>query len=515
VQIENLTVVLRPRNGWEAIDLGFMLARQHFWRLWLLWWLPALPLFCLLQLGFHAYGIVPLLLFWGLKPLYEQSLLYYLSRVVFGEYPSVSEMRKRFFGIAKTQLFYLLTWRRLSFSRSADMAVHLLEGLSGGERKERLRILHSYNGHAATWLTIILYHFEALIWMGVILLVTLLVPEEMEAFSGSDLWADEGVFQVINQSIYVLAMSFVAPFFVGAGFALYLSARTRLEGWDVELAFKKLAQRTQGVTGKSLAASLSLFVMLSFGLMVPVGEAAESDEAGALATRPHLKDPPHSARSARDDIRALLQEPDWGVIETYHRWDPIRLHKGEVPEPSDFWRKLGIWLKGMLVWLRELVGSLASLIELLFWLIVISLIIWLAHRYTLLDRFFSLLGSRPTLPSRQRPNLIRDLALETLPEEIMVSVRQALAQKDIRLALSLLYRGALRTLVQDYQIKIPDSATEHECVEIVNRCRSGDESRYFRQLTRLWLLMAWAGREPDAREVSRMAESWEGIYGSA
>ena len=31
--------------------------------------------------------------------------------------------------------------------------------------------------------------------------------------------------------------------FVASGFMLYLNRRTQLEGWDVELEFKKLAQR--------------------------------------------------------------------------------------------------------------------------------------------------------------------------------------------------------------------------------------------------------------------------------
>jgi hypothetical protein len=44
---------------------------------------------------------------------------------------------------------------------------------------------------------------------------------------------------------YVLAESLIEPFFVTAGFALYLSRRVMLEGWDVELGLRRLARRLE------------------------------------------------------------------------------------------------------------------------------------------------------------------------------------------------------------------------------------------------------------------------------
>ena len=43
MDLDRLSAMLRPRNGWESIDLGFALARHWFLPLWLLWWASAAP----------------------------------------------------------------------------------------------------------------------------------------------------------------------------------------------------------------------------------------------------------------------------------------------------------------------------------------------------------------------------------------------------------------------------------------------------------------------------------------
>ena len=45
MDLDTITVAIRPRSTWEAIDAGFMLARQWYWKLFLLWLLAASPFF--------------------------------------------------------------------------------------------------------------------------------------------------------------------------------------------------------------------------------------------------------------------------------------------------------------------------------------------------------------------------------------------------------------------------------------------------------------------------------------
>jgi len=47
-------------------------------------------------------------------------------------------------------------------------------------------------------------------------------------------WSD-----VILTLTYAAAVGFVEPFFVAAGFALYLSRRAELEAWDIEQEFRR------------------------------------------------------------------------------------------------------------------------------------------------------------------------------------------------------------------------------------------------------------------------------------
>ncbi len=39
----------------------------------------------------------------------------------------------------------------------------------------------------------------------------------------------------------LIALSIIEPLYVAAGFTLYLNRRTHLEAWDIELAFRSIA----------------------------------------------------------------------------------------------------------------------------------------------------------------------------------------------------------------------------------------------------------------------------------
>ena len=100
MQIEKMTTVLRPRNNWEAIDLGFYMGHFWFLRLWLLWMLTALPVFIICQLFLYKHPDLAGLVIWWLKPVYELPLLFFLSRAMFGEYLQIKDIRKNYFRIS-------------------------------------------------------------------------------------------------------------------------------------------------------------------------------------------------------------------------------------------------------------------------------------------------------------------------------------------------------------------------------------------------------------------------------
>jgi hypothetical protein len=93
--------------------------------------------------------------------------------------------------------------------------------------------------------------FETILFFGVLGLFFMMLPPEfvpsrLESFSniftGDDMpyW-----FEAAYCLVYLLVISIVEPFYVAAGFTLYLNRRTELESWDIELGFRTLAARLE------------------------------------------------------------------------------------------------------------------------------------------------------------------------------------------------------------------------------------------------------------------------------
>ena len=250
-----LTVSIRMRTHWEAIDLGLALV-QTFWRnlyaAWLVIILPvtllALALIYLPDNHKYQYGMF---LLWWLKPLYDRVLLHVLSRAVFGETVNWRGALRAIPALLRhTGLFRALTWGRFSPWRSFKLPIWQLEGVAGKARSQRLR---SLRGNGAIRLLIVCDFFEQSLVFGALGLILMMLPSELfslrpESFSdfftnGIPLW-----FWALNSLGYLFAISIVEPFYVAAGFALYLSRRTELEGWDIELGFRTLAARLEAST---------------------------------------------------------------------------------------------------------------------------------------------------------------------------------------------------------------------------------------------------------------------------
>lgn len=491
MQIEKMTAALRPRSGWEAIDLGFTLARVWFWRLWLLWLVPALVISMLSALLLYPYsGFITILAIWWFKPLYELPLLFYLSRVLFGEFPSFDDIRKSYFSIVKTQLLAVLTLRRFSFTRSASNPVHMLEGLSGAERKERLQVLHTSCGNSAVWLAIVCFTFEFVLWFGMITLIDLMVPDELELPGLEEILFTDGVgLSFLSLVLYVLAMSVIAPFFTASGFALYLSSRTQLEGWDIELSFKNMINRISLQKGKDLVAVLIIVFCL------PLSQTAEC----------------MTKENSKQQIDEIAASPDFGEIKSENTWKRRNpLEEEEVTESLSMFEFFGDLGK----WVREMAAAFAKLIEAVLWIGFISLALWVVHKYTDWLQVFGFLGSRrdedPVVPETL---FGMHLDADSLPDDVAIASRKLIEVKNYRAALSLLYRASLLKLIVNHRLKIAESATENECVELVSRTRPPEEGLYFYQLTNFWLKMAYAEEAPGNEDLFSLTEQWGQIYG--
>ncbi|VAW67943.1 hypothetical protein MNBD_GAMMA09-2333 [hydrothermal vent metagenome] len=252
MQLDKIIIALRQRNPWEAMDLGVMLMRV-LWPVIFIPWLILISIVLTSVLFFQSQGYFyfSLIFMWLIKPVYDSMLLFILSRSVFAEYPVTSDVYSSSANWLKTGLITTFSFWRLSLSRSFNMPVHLLEGLSGDDRKKRLQSLHRVPGSHSATLTIIGVHFEYVMTFALYSLIFYIVPEASDDYINVfiDNAGDNASWIMAASVIYALVIFILEPFYVASGFMLYLNRRTQLEGWDIELDFRMLVQRIQKSLG--------------------------------------------------------------------------------------------------------------------------------------------------------------------------------------------------------------------------------------------------------------------------
>lgn len=487
MDLARIAVRLRPRTPWEGIDLGFMLAREWFLPLWTLWMISALPVMLLLTLAPLPLWLAGVLLWWC-KPLYEPPLTLWLGRRLFGDRPGWRELRAGWAQAVLPQLFANLTWRRLHPARSFLMPVSVLERLKGRSRARRIQVL-SRKSNAASWLTVIGIHFEFALELGVVALLAMLIPGELHGIDWQDYLLHPGRFsEWMQQLSALLAMSLVAPFYVAGGFALYLTRRTELEGWDIELGLRRMARRSAGRTAAWLTA-LGLGGMLIWGGSAMPLEAAEVDR-----------------QQVRAVIEAVLADEAFGRDEERTRWEYAGGGNGDETDGESPFRD----------WLERLGQGFAAFSELLLWLGVGGLLAYLVYWF-LTHRELGPRGREGRRNGSLAPTRIAglDLRPESLPDDPASAAQRLIEQGDHRAALSLLYRAALSVLVHRHALEIPEGATEGECRQLVETHLGPPLAACFSALTLAWQRQAYAHLTPGKAAGLTLCREWRRCFGGA
>jgi hypothetical protein len=473
MDLDRTSAAVRPRRAWEGLDLGFALAREWFLPLWALWWLTAAPAMLLGGLWLHDRPDLLTLLVWWFKPLYEAPLVAWLGAALFGERQTLRAAARRLPAALPPRVWPYLLWRRLSPVRSLTMTLTLLEGLRGGPRRARASLLS--DGSGAGWLTIICVHFEGVLWLSGVLLLLVMVPEQLPAPEvGAFLFDDAGAAYWLGTLIGLIGMSVIAPFYVAAGFTAYLSRRTALEAWDLELRFRRAGSnarpaerpaRRHPATGAAL-----LVIGLAAALTLPGGPAgAAPAELSPDQARTLIGEVLADEDFGRQDERRI-----WVYIGDEHDWE---LETGGGL-PGGLWGDLILALAQALKWLLLIAGAVALAL--------------------LLRRLVLELGAgRGMARTRARtPPAPRSEPLEQrspLPADLPAAVRDLLAAGQARAALALLYRAQIAHL-RRLGLDIPDSATEAECLAAAERGATAAERDWLRRLTALWQQAAYAHR---------------------
>ncbi len=479
MRLDAVTAEIRPRSDWEAVDLGLAMVRRDFWRCLSVWWLAVLPAFALSGWLLWDVPALWLLVFWWMKPWGSRVVLFEISRRLFGEKPT---WRSALREIPKTwvrRFFFRMFWARLSPWLPVTIAVEDLEGLRGKAYSQRCVQVTRRGESVIMWIYFIAD--LASLWFGlaILMLVIMFIPEGQDGGwrMALEMWNPDEPFDipvviVRTVSLCVMAaMSLSDVFVTGCGFGIYINNRTWIEGWDVELALKRLARRLTGVVVMLLAAC---FLTIA-AAPAAAGEKSPGELMGEVKSHQDFK---------------------------------VHVVTDKVPKSGKSSWRWPDWLRfdGDLRWLATVfaVCAVALILGLTVWLVWIS-------RHSL--RGIAAGGEDVAVAPRARVVMGMEVSPESLPADIPGTAMALWRAGRHQEALGLLYRGAISMAIERGRVEIRESDTEGDCVRRVEQVGAAAHPEYFGGLTKVWMALAYAGMAPRDREIESLCRSWPFVEG--
>jgi hypothetical protein len=239
MQIDAMSLVLRPRSMWQGCDLGVRLLQSRLRSVFPCYLAIAVPLFLVFYGTVGIASWAPALLIWLSKPWLDRTILFALSRALFGEHTSLADVWAARREVWWSQFATTVTLRRLSASRAFTQPVRQLEGLVGKERVIRVRQLTLRYRGVARMMTQAFAAAEFALFASLLSLQAWLAPRT-GTFDWSEFLRHPAGGQALMTTLaYAAAVAFLEPFYVAAGFGMYLNRRVELEAWDIEQEFRR------------------------------------------------------------------------------------------------------------------------------------------------------------------------------------------------------------------------------------------------------------------------------------
>jgi len=465
MNLDRVAAVIRPRSYPESVDLGFRMLRAWWRPVAGAWAVVGVPVCAVVAAACYRWPGAALVLLWWMKPLFARVPVFVLSRALFGAQPGVAETLREWPRQLRPGLVASLTWMRFDPIRSVRTPVSQLEGLRGAAGRRRLRVLAREVRLDATLLTVTCALFELSIFAGLVALMLALDP-----ISGMlDSLTEERLSLSLNQkwllvAFYVIAFAFIEPFYAAGGFGLYINRRTHLEGWDLEVVFRRMTAQLRTVR-RSMPTARAM-VSLVLVAVVAIGGSGAGDTLDEDAAVAVWEERARAAGSQADGtaqgtppgdltldpatiIQEVLADPIFGTETTETHW-VFRERETPQARPSP---------------LAHLALMLAAMMRALAWVAVGAGLAWGTYHLVRRVRIprHSTRTSEPALPTEL---LGLDVRESSLPDDVSGRALDLWERGSPREALRLLYRGALSRLITVEGVALKASATEGDCIRI-------------------------------------------------
>ena len=240
MRIDTLAVRLRPRTSMEASDLGARLCQDASRSVYPCYLAVAVPSLIAALATFEIASWLPNLLIWLAKPWLDRTILFVLARAAFGQATTPGDVWRARRTVWLRHAWFTLTVRRLSLWRSLTEPVYQLEGLPIRQAGARVRQIRRRYIGAASLMTSTFSLTESLLYVALLSLIFWFAPTQQAPSLATILTTDaSSLLSFAFPVAYACVVLFLEPFYVAAGFAMYLNRRAELEAWDIEQEFRR------------------------------------------------------------------------------------------------------------------------------------------------------------------------------------------------------------------------------------------------------------------------------------
>lgn len=505
MDLNNVTVEMRPRGEWEAVDFGVRLVRRDASAIYKIWFAISLPLLALAAAAilYSPYPMLATFLYWWFEPITDGPILRIISRRLFGEDANIRSALRSTPYLTLRNYIFLLPIYRFHMARSTAIPVTQLEGLRGASRRARAKVLNIKISNHGMGVTLAYHHLLLALYFGVYLIVYVLIPTTYQDSAGAA-WLEmplndgDRTMMLASLALFYIAQSALHPWFVGAGFGLYINCRTQLEAWDIEVAFRRMVQRrTAGLAFAALLFAtilpLALMPENAFARDDTEPQTSESVDTGFVGywddkeTRAAL-----NAAFANEALETDQQTEVWRRIEA--------AEDKSAPE-----RESSGWFFDAI---RDIGKLFSFLIEFGLWILLAFL---LGLIFVTRGRWLPYVGFGLPGPTKTRRVILSsgEVTAESLPSDIPAEVTRLWRANKKRDALSLLYRGSVFAVVANHGVRLPASATEGLCIAAIKEQTAPDRADFFAQIVHNWVLCAYGFRSPDDEAVYSICADWQ------